>query len=89
MNDMLEVELFEEEIEEENDRGRFHDGNSWVSVIADEQVSVGGASRSMNPSSRVRRSASKDETPVPPMLDGDGKILVTIPSFRGMNGMLI
>ena len=70
--------------------GRFYDGNTntWVAVvISDEKKEEPETKKRMkNPLSSFRRRkslSSTNKTPAPPVLDGDGKILVTIPSFRG------
>eukprot|EP00532_Pseudo-nitzschia_australis_P006706 CAMPEP_0168169488 /NCGR_PEP_ID=MMETSP0139_2-20121125/3667_1 /TAXON_ID=44445 /ORGANISM="Pseudo-nitzschia australis, Strain 10249 10 AB" /LENGTH=532 /DNA_ID=CAMNT_0008086915 /DNA_START=155 /DNA_END=1750 /DNA_ORIENTATION=- len=73
----------------ENRDGRFFDSNTntWANVvIPDEKKEEPETKKRMkNPLSSFRKRkplSSTNKTPKPPVLDGDGKILVTIPSFR-------
>ena len=68
---------------------RFYDGKTWTNVLPEKKAPVELKKRK-NPLSFFRRrspsSSSNDNidtTPVAPVIDGNGKILVTIPSFRG------
>ena len=55
--------------------GRFHDGQKWTDVLdPPPKASGSGGAGGM-----FRGS----QTPIPPVVDGDGKIFVSIPSFRG------
>jgi len=79
MND-AEVDLLLEENVADNRVGRFYDGKTWVTVVNEKKDPADGE----EPLSFVRRSLSPslDDRPETPVLDGDGNILVTIPSFR-------
>ena len=72
---------------------RFHDGKKWTEVLPERKAPAAQKKRK-NPMSFFRRrspssSDNKDTSPVAPVLDGDGKILVTIPSFRGTNEIAV
>eukprot|EP00536_Pseudo-nitzschia_multiseries_P009767 jgi/Psemu1/325767/estExt_fgenesh1_pg.C_2820013 len=84
MND-AEVDLLLEDNAAANRPGRFYDGNAWVTVVPEKIEPPEGTEKREKRLTSVRGSTSSsllDDTPVPPVLDGDGKILVTIPSFR-------
>ena len=64
---------------------RIHNGKAWTEVLPDNEPSIDQKKRK-NALFRRRSQLSsdnKDTSPVAPVLDGNGKILVTIPSFRG------
>lgn len=63
---------------------RVSNGQTWIDVVPEKTVKP---KKKRDPLSFFRRRSSlsgnnKDATPVAPVDDGDGKILVTIPSFR-------
>lgn len=67
---------------------RFHDGKTWTDVLPVKEAPVEPQKKKNRFNFFRRRSStgskdSKDKAPVSPVLDGDGKILVTIPSYRG------
>ena len=69
-----------------NYEGRFYDGKIWTDVHS-EIVDRTAPPKKKKSFSFLRSSSSSssseiDKIPVPPIL-GDGKILVSIPSFRG------
>ncbi|VEU33397.1 unnamed protein product [Pseudo-nitzschia multistriata] len=85
MNDVVVGLLLDEESEADNKKARFHNGNSWVNVVKEKHDPAEATITNKKPVYLVRGSAlssSKDETPVSPVLDGNGKILVAIQSFR-------
>lgn len=63
---------------------RIHNGKTWTEVLPENEASVDQKKRKHALFRRRSRLSSdnKDTSPVAPVLDGDGKILVTIPSFR-------
>ena len=89
MND-VGINVFAEDGAAGSSGARFHDGKTWTGVVAEKMDPVEPPKKKKNPLSFIRRSFSStskiDKTPVPPVLNGDGKILVTIPSFRGTHG---
>eukprot|EP00535_Pseudo-nitzschia_heimii_P005467 CAMPEP_0197184714 /NCGR_PEP_ID=MMETSP1423-20130617/10409_1 /TAXON_ID=476441 /ORGANISM="Pseudo-nitzschia heimii, Strain UNC1101" /LENGTH=518 /DNA_ID=CAMNT_0042635597 /DNA_START=253 /DNA_END=1809 /DNA_ORIENTATION=+ len=67
-------------------KGRVYNGQIWTDVLPEKPVEP-KRKKKKNPLSFFRRRSSasstkKDEVPVPPAKGGNGKILVTIPSFR-------
>lgn len=67
---------------------RFHNGKTWTEVLPEKKAPVEPKKKKTRFNFFRRRSSTsstskKDTKPVSPVLDGDGKILVTIPSFRG------
>ena len=69
----------------DNTEARVYNGKTWTDVRPEKPIEP---KKKKNPLSFFRRRSSlssnkKDKAPVAPVEDGDGKILVTIPSFRG------
>jgi hypothetical protein len=67
---------------------RFYNGETWTNVIPPKEPAPEEPKPRKNPLAFLRRrpalsAPEKDTLPVAPVVDGDGRILVSIPSFRG------